>query len=152
MADLMPVIFFGHGNPMNALSRNSYTESWAAVGKSVPHPKTVLAISAHWYISGCAVTVNPAPRTIHDFGGFPEKLYQMKYPAPGNLELTRRVKELLSPLSISIDGSWGLDHGTWAVLCQGKNGVESLLLTFEAQYQPIQTSSQMFDSEKQLKN
>lgn len=117
MADLMPVIFFGHGNPMNALLKNSYTENWAAIGKAIPRPKAVLAISAHWYIPACAVTVNAAPKTIHDFGGFPEELYQVTYPAPGNPELARRVKDLLAPLSVSLDESWGLDHGTWSVLC-----------------------------------
>jgi 4,5-DOPA dioxygenase extradiol len=114
--ELMPAIFFGHGNPMNALSKNSYTESWAAIGKFVPRPKAVLSISAHWYIPGCAVTINAAPQTIHDFGGFPEELYQVAYPAPGNPELARRVKDLLAPLSVSLDNGWGLDHGTWAVL------------------------------------
>jgi 4,5-DOPA dioxygenase extradiol len=116
MADLMPVIFFGHGNPMNALLKNSYTESWATIGKSFPRPKAVLAISAHWYISACAVTVNSAPETIHDFGGFPEELYRVRYPAPGNPKLARRVKDLLAPLSVRLDKGWGLDHGTWAVL------------------------------------
>jgi 4,5-DOPA dioxygenase extradiol len=116
MADLMPVIFFGHGNPMNALLKNSYTEGWATIGKSIPRPKAVLAISAHWYISACAVTVNSTPETIHDFGGFPEELYRVRYPAPGNSELARRVKDLLDPLSVSLDKGWGLDHGTWAVL------------------------------------
>jgi 4,5-DOPA dioxygenase extradiol len=116
MTELMPVIFFGHGNPMNALSRNSYTEGWAAIARSIPRPKAVLSISAHWYIPGCAVTINPAPQTIHDFGGFPEELYQVEYPAPGNPELARRVKDLLAPLSVSLHNGWGLDHGTWAVL------------------------------------
>ena len=116
MMELMPVIFFGHGNPMNALSKNSYAESWAAMGRSIPRPEAVLSISAHWYIPGCAVTINTAPQTIHDFGGFPEELYQVEYPAPGNPELARRVKDLLAPLSVSLDNSWGLDHGTWAVL------------------------------------
>ena len=116
MADLMPVIFFGHGNPMNALLKNAYTESWAAIGNSIPRPKAVLAISAHWYIPACAVTVNSAPQTIHDFGGFPEELYQVKYPAPGNPELALRIKDLLAPLAVSLDESWGLDHGTWTVL------------------------------------
>jgi 4,5-DOPA dioxygenase extradiol len=116
MTDLMPVIFFGHGNPMNALSKNSYTAGWAAVGKSIPRPKAVLAISAHWYIPACAVTVNANPQTIHDFGGFPKELYAVQYPAPGSPVLARRVKDLLSPVSVELDESWGLDHGTWSVL------------------------------------
>jgi 4,5-DOPA dioxygenase extradiol len=116
LISLMPTIFFGHGNPMNALSKNSYTEGWASIGKSLPRPKAVLAVSAHWYIPYCAVTSNINPRTIHDFGGFPKELYQIEYPAPGSLELALRVKDLLAPVSISLDEGWGLDHGTWAVL------------------------------------
>lgn len=112
----MPAIFFGHGNPMNALLKNAYTDGWKAIGNSIPRPKAVLAISAHWYIPACAVTANSAPQTIHDFGGFPKELYQVKYPAPGSPELARRVKDLLAPVSIALDESWGLDHGTWVVL------------------------------------
>jgi len=116
MGTLMPTIFFGHGNPMNAISRNPYSEGWAAVGASMPRPKAVLSVSAHWYIPGCAVTAAAAPRTIHDFGGFPKKLYEVNYPAPGSPDLARRVKSLLSPVSVMLDEKWGLDHGTWSVL------------------------------------
>jgi 4,5-DOPA dioxygenase extradiol len=116
MTDLMPAIFFGHGNPMNALSRNVYTEGWASIGRSIPRPRAVLSVSAHWYMPACAVTADPAPRTIHDFGGFPRKLYEVKYPAPGSPELARRVTELLSPVAVGLDETRGLDHGTWAVL------------------------------------
>jgi 4,5-DOPA dioxygenase extradiol len=116
MTDLTPTVFFGHGNPMNALSKNSYTEGWARIGKSIPHPRAVVAVSAHWYIPACAVTVNSAPRTIHDFGGFPKELYEVNYPAPGSPELARRVKGLLAPVSVRLDETWGLDHGTWSVL------------------------------------
>jgi 4,5-DOPA dioxygenase extradiol len=116
MADMMPAIFFGHGNPMNALSKNAYTEGWASIGTSIPRPKAVLSVSAHWYIPARAVTGNPAPQTIHDFGGFPRELYRVKYPAPGSPELARRVQDLLAPFSVALDDSWGLDHGTWAVL------------------------------------
>ena len=113
----MPAICFGHGNPMNALLSNEYTKGWAAIGTAIPRPKAVLAVSAHWYIPNTSVTAMSAPRTIHDFGGFPEKLYQVNYPAPGDSELATRVQELLSPVFVERDEQWGLDHGTWSVLC-----------------------------------
>lgn len=116
MTDLMPAVFLGHGNPMNALSKNAYTDGWASIGRSIPRPRAVLAVSAHWYIPDCAVTANPMPGTIHDFGGFPQELYQIEYPAPGSPALARRVKELLAPVSAGLDESRGLDHGTWSVL------------------------------------
>ena len=113
----MPVVFFGHGNPMNALARNSYTEGWATIGQSIPRPKAVLSVSAHWYVPGTAVTALPRPRTIHDFGGFPRELYEVQYPAPGDPGLAQRVREALEPLPVALDQKWGLDHGTWSVLC-----------------------------------
>ncbi|TAN40462.1 MAG: 4,5-DOPA dioxygenase extradiol [Nitrospirae bacterium] len=116
MTDLMPAVFLGHGNPMNAILNNVYSDAWAAIGKELPCPKAVLSVSAHWYIPGSAVTANPAPPTIHDFGGFPKELYEVQYPAPGSPELARRVKDLLSPVPVELDESWGLDHGTWSVL------------------------------------
>jgi len=112
----MPAIFFGHGNPLNALMRNAYTDGWAAIGKSIPRPKAVLCVSAHWYLPSIAVTAMPAPSTIHDFGGFPRELYAVEYPAPGSRELAERVRELLAPMPVAMDQSWGLDHGTWSVL------------------------------------
>jgi 4,5-DOPA dioxygenase extradiol len=113
----MPAIFFGHGNPMNALASNSYTEAWGKAGREIPRPKAILSISAHWFVPRTGVTVATAPRTIHDFGGFPPELYQVKYPAPGDPGLAKRVQALLQPLPVKLDESWGLDHGTWAVLC-----------------------------------
>jgi 4,5-DOPA dioxygenase extradiol len=116
MAQRMPAVFFGHGNPMNALLRNPYTERWTEIGTRLPRPKAILCLSAHWYIQDAAVTVSTAPRTIHDFGGFPQELYQVQYPAPGDPDLAARVQQLLKPLPVRFDERRGLDHGTWAVL------------------------------------
>lgn len=116
MAETMPVIFVGHGNPMNALQTNAYTESWAAIAAGIPRPKAILSISAHWYIMKTSATAMPTPKTIHDFGGFPPELYEVEYPAPGDPALANRVKELLSLHSADLDNQWGLDHGTWSVL------------------------------------
>ncbi len=113
---MMPAIFFGHGNPMNAVMQNTYTEAWAALGQTVARPKAILSISAHWFVPQTGVTITTAPRTIHDFGGFPKELYQVQYPAPGDPDLARRVQSLLQPLPVKLDESWGLDHGTWSVL------------------------------------
>ena len=112
----MPTVFFGHGNPLNALLRNAYTDGWASIGNSIPRPQAVLCVSAHWYLPGTAVTAMPAPRTIHDFGGFPRELYEVEYPAPGSPNLAARVQELLAPVPVTLDHGWGLDHGTWSVL------------------------------------
>ncbi|MGH9902144.1 MAG: 4,5-DOPA dioxygenase extradiol [Pyrinomonadaceae bacterium] len=117
MSEPMPAIFFGHGNPLNALASNGYTKGWGAIGKAIPRPRAVLCVSAHWYLPGTSVTASPAPRTIHDFGGFPRELYEVKYPAPGDPELAGRVRELLAPAPVGMDQRWGLDHGTWSVLC-----------------------------------
>lgn len=117
MADLMPAIFFGHGNPMNALQRNAWTKGWAATGKSMQKPRAIVCVSAHWYLPATLVTAQEQPRTIHDFGGFPRELYQIQYPAPGDPELANRVKDLLAPVRADLDARWGLDHGTWSVLC-----------------------------------
>jgi len=100
MADMLPAIFFGHGNPMNAVSHNGYTEAWQRIGNETPRPKAILSISAHWYVPETGVTVTTAPRTIHDFGGFPQELYQVQYPAPGDPALARRVQKLLAPLEV----------------------------------------------------
>jgi len=112
----MPAIFFGHGNPMNALQRNDWTDAWRAIGTSLPRPRAILCVSAHWYLPATLVTATIAPRTIHDFGRFPRELYQVQYPAPGSPEVAHRVQEVLAPLAVDLDHAWGLDHGTWSVL------------------------------------
>jgi len=116
MSSRFPVIFLGHGNPMNALQDNEWTRGWAALGRNLPRPRAVLSISAHWYLPATALTATESPRTIHDFGGFPRELFEVQYPAPGDLDLVHRVCELLHPLAVRTDIPWGLDHGTWSVL------------------------------------
>jgi 4,5-DOPA dioxygenase extradiol len=117
MSERQPAIFFGHGNPMNAVEHNAYTQAWSAIGSTLGAPKAILSISAHWYVPGTFVTADLRPRTIHDFGGFPKPLYEFSYPAPGDPALAKRVQTLLAPLTVDTNEPWGLDHGTWSVLC-----------------------------------
>lgn len=112
----MPAIFVGHGSPMNAIENNIYTQAWEALGQRFPAPKAILMISAHWMTRGVAVTAMKQPQTIHDFGGFPQALFDIQYPAPGDPALAQHIAQHLAPLPVVLDQQWGLDHGTWSVL------------------------------------
>lgn len=114
--DRMPVIFVGHGSPMNAIEDNRWSRGYTQLRNLLPRPAAILAISAHWYVKGSYVTVNPQPATIHDFGGFPQALYEIEYPAPGDPELAKSVRELLGKGRVQLSDDWGLDHGVWSVL------------------------------------
>lgn len=148
MTKPMPAVFFGHGNPMNALLDNPYTRGWAAIGEELPRPSAVLSVSAHWYISGTSVTSMTAPRTIHDFGGFPPELHRVEYPAPGDPALADRVRSLLAPISVDPDGDWGLDHGTWTVLRHVFPGAD--IPVVQLAIDKRQTAKFHFDVGKQL--
>ena len=112
----MPVLFVGHGNPMNAIEHNEFRESWSALGEPLPRPKAILCVSAHWETRSAYVTATDAPKTIHDFDGFPRALFEVRYPAPGEPALARRVAELVASAARALDPGRGLDHGTWSVL------------------------------------
>lgn len=111
-----PTLFIGHGNPMNTLEDNANSRAWRDWGKRLPRPRAILVISAHWETEGVAVTAMPCPRTIHDFSGFPKRLAEFCYPAPGDPDLARRVAQLLAPEPVTLDMEWGLDHGAWSLL------------------------------------
>ncbi len=116
MADVMPVLFVGHGSPMNAIEDNDWARGWAEIAREIPRPEAIVCISAHWETEGVAVTAEAAPKTIHDFGGFPQGLYDIAYPAPGSPDLAARAAELLAPTAVRQAADWGFDHGSWSVL------------------------------------
>jgi 4,5-DOPA dioxygenase extradiol len=117
-SDLMPVLFTGHGSPMNGIEENEFTDYWKKLGREIPKPTAVLCISAHWLTKGTKVTAMNSPKTIHDFGGFPQALFDVQYPAPGSPDLAKETTGLIKSTNVGLDHEWGLDHGTWSVVKQ----------------------------------
>ena len=112
----MPVLFVGHGSPMNAIEINEFSDKWRVLGKELPRPSAVLCISAHWETRGTQVTAMQFPETIHDFGGFPQALFDVSYPANGNPELAKQIRQEMTGANIGLNVDWGLDHGCWSIL------------------------------------
>lgn len=138
---LQPVLFFGHGSPMNALAQNEFSQQWAAMTADLTGPRrpvAILMISAHWYGPGLKLTAQQNPPTLHDFAGFPAALQQFQYPAPGAPELARQIQQLLAPLPLELDHLWGLDHGCWSVLCHAfpAADIPVLQLSLDSQQSP----------------
>ncbi|MBN8641508.1 MAG: 4,5-DOPA dioxygenase extradiol [Flavobacteriales bacterium] len=113
---LMPVLFIGHGSPMNGIEDNEFSRSWSKYGREIPQPKAVLVVSAHWLTNGTYVTAMDNPKTIHDFGGFPKELFDVQYPAKGSLEVAQDTQKIITSTNVHLDHDWGLDHGTWTVV------------------------------------
>jgi 4,5-DOPA dioxygenase extradiol len=114
--NLMPVLFIGHGSPMNGIEHNQFSESWAKLAKEIPTPKAILVVSAHWLSRGTKITAMDFPETIHDFGGFPKELFEVQYPAPGNPELAKETASIIKSAEVELAHDWGLDHGAWTVI------------------------------------
>jgi len=113
---IMPIIFFGHGSPMNAIEQNEFSKKWQELGKQLPKPTAIISVSAHWETKGTMITYLDKPKTIHDFGGFPQALFDVQYPAPGHKELAIETQKLITSSTLILDEQWGLDHGTWSIL------------------------------------
>lgn len=144
----MPVLFIGHGSPMNAIEDNEFSRSWHDLGKSLPRPKAILCVSAHWETAGTFVTSMPNPPTIHDFGGFPRELYDVQYPAQGSPELAHDVKQIATNFTIGLDEKWGLDHGAWSVIKNMYPGANIPVIQLSLDYK--KTPQSHYDLAKEL--
>lgn len=132
--EMMPVLFIGHGSPMNAIEDNEFSRRWVKMGRELPEPKLVLCISAHWLTGDTRITAMESPRTIHDFGGFPPELFEARYPAPGSPAMARQTKDLIKSTPVTLDHDWGLDHGAWSVVKQMYPKAEIPVLQLSVNY------------------
>lgn len=130
----MPVLFVGHGNPMNAIENNEFSTQWATLGKQLPKPNAILCVSAHWETRGTFVTAMEKPKIIHDFGGFPDELFAVQYPAPGKPELAKEVQQAVKKTGVGLDHDWGLDHGCWSVIKRMYPGADIPVLELSLDY------------------
>ncbi len=145
---LMPVLFIGHGSPMNGIEDNEFSRRWTQMAKEIPTPAAVLVVSAHWFSKGTRITAMDFPETIHDFGGFPQALFDVQYPAPGNPVLARETASLLHSAHVELDHDWGLDHGTWTVVRHMYPDAKIPVLQLSIDY--TKTSQYHFDLAKEL--
>jgi 4,5-DOPA dioxygenase extradiol len=135
----MPILFLGHGSPMNAIEENQFVTGFRNLSKTLPKPNAILCISAHWYTKGTKVTSMEIPRTIHDFGGFPQALFDVEYPAPGNPILAEETAKMISKTTVGLDHDWGMDHGTWTIVRHMYPNADIPVLQFSIDYnQPAQ--------------
>ncbi len=146
----MPVLFLGHGSPMNAIEENEFVEGFRIIGSTLPKPKAVLCVSAHWETRGTFVTAMEEPRTIHDFGGFPCALFEVQYPAPGSPELAQEAKELVKKTDVGLDQKWGLDHGAWSVIKHLYPGADVPVIEMSLDY--YQTPQNHYELAGELKS
>jgi len=145
---IMPLLFLGHGSPMNAIEDNQFTEGWRQTGENIPLPKAIICISAHWETKGTYFTAMQQPRTIHDFGGFPQQLYAVRYPAPGNPALAEEAKNMMKKTDAGLDNTWGLDHGCWSVISHLYPDADVPVIQMSLDYQL--TPRQHYDIAKEL--
>lgn len=147
-SEKMPVLFLGHGSPMNAIEENEFVSGFRNVAKTLPKPNAILCVSAHWFTNGTKVTAMQMPRTIHDFGGFPKELFAVQYPAKGSPELAKMTQDILKPTHIELDEKWGLDHGAWSVIKHLYPEADIPVIQFSIDY--TKPASYHFELSKQL--
>ena len=146
----MPVLFLGHGSPMNAIEENEFVQGFRNVASEIPKPSAVLVVSAHWETKGTFVTAMEKPKTIHDFGEFPEELYKVQYPAPGNPELAKKIKDTVKKTEVGLDTTWGLDHGAWSVVKHLYPDADVPVIQFSLDYQ--KSAQYHYELAKELKS